>query len=98
MFLRRDLPQFLEPDAKLLRLAVPGKIEFRDQLLGERAACAFGEQRVLGAQLHAARERALVVSVSSDAHVAGRDADHFPTVAVKHLGGREAWIDFDAKR
>src|SRR4051794_38374203 len=98
MFLRRNLPQLLEPDAELLRLAILGKTELRDQLLGERAARALGEQRVLGTQLHAARERVLVVAVFADAHVAGGDAGDFAARAVEHLGGRETWIDFNAKR
>ena len=97
MLLGRDLPQLLQPDAELLRLAVSCEIEFRDDQLGERAARALREQRVLGAQLHAARERVLVLAVLPDAHVAGRDADDFAALAIEHFGGREARIDLDAE-
>ena len=74
VFLRRDLPELLQSDAEFLRLAVVREPESRNQRLGETAARAFGEQRVFGAQLHAAREAVLVLAVLADAHVAGRDA------------------------
>ena len=54
VLLRRDLPELLEAEAEFLRLAALGQAELRDQLLAEIAARAFGEQRVFGAQLHAA--------------------------------------------
>ena len=59
VLVRRDLPQLLQPDAEFLRLAIAGELERCDQRLGEDAARAFGEQRVLGAQLHAAGEDAV---------------------------------------
>ena len=46
VFRRIDLPDFLEPDAEFRRLRVGVEREFRDQLLGQAAARAFGEQRV----------------------------------------------------
>ena len=48
-----DLPDFLHAEAELLRLAAFGEVVFGDELLGQRAARAFGEEDVLAAQLHA---------------------------------------------
>ena len=59
VLVRRDLPELLQAEAEFLRLAALGQSVFRDQLLRQAAARAFGEQRVLGAQLHAAGEVAL---------------------------------------
>ena len=97
VFLGLDLPQLLEADAVLLRLAALGQIELGDELLGERAARALGDDRVLAAQLHAAREAVGRLAVLADAHVAGRDADHRALVVVEHLGRREARIHLDAQ-
>ena len=38
-----DLPQFLEPDSKFLRLAFRAKVELCHQLFAEAATRAFGE-------------------------------------------------------
>src|SRR5580692_10888618 len=73
MAIRRDLPQFLEADAEFRRLAVAVKPEADDQRLGQMAARAFAEQRVLAAQLHAAGEGVLRLAATADAHVAGRN-------------------------
>ena len=51
-----DLPQLLDADAIGLRVLALAQVESRHQLLGQRAAAAFGEQRIVGAQLHAALE------------------------------------------
>src|SRR5437588_11076470 len=42
VFLRRDLPQLLQSDTELLRLAILVELEAADELLGERSARAFG--------------------------------------------------------
>ena len=97
MLVRRDLPQLLQADAEFLRLAVLRQAEALDQHLGEAAARALGEQRVLAAQLHAAGEARFVVSVLADAHVAGGDAGD-RVVLEQHLGGGKARIDFNAER
>ena len=94
---RIDLPQFLEADAEFLRLAPRGKAEFGDQLLAERAARAFGEERVFAAQLHAAGKTRLAVAVAGDSHVAGGDADDLAVVAEQHFGRGKARIDLDAQ-
>ncbi|MGY4318979.1 hypothetical protein ACVWW1_008306 [Bradyrhizobium sp. JR3.5] len=80
------------------RLRVGVELELRDQLLGQRAARALREQRVLAEQLHAAGVGILVAAVLGDAHVAGRDAAHRALVVIEHLGGGEARIDLDAER
>ena len=71
--------------------------EAPDQLLRQRAAAAFGEQRVARAQLHAALEIVGGFAVLADAHVAGGDADDAP-VLLQQFGGGEAGIDLDAQR
>src|SRR5690348_3382632 len=97
VLIRLDLPELLQPDAELLRLASVGKMETRDELLAEIAARAFREQCVLGAQFHAAGVRVLLLSALADAHVAGRNARD--RVALEqHLRRGEAGIDLDAER
>src|SRR5262249_33212447 len=98
VLLRRDLPQLLEADAELLRLAAPLEPGAAAPLLCRAAPPAFGKQRVLGAQLHAARERVLGLAFLSHAHVAGRDADDLAVRSVENLGRGEARIDLDADR
>ena len=99
VLLRRDLPELLQADAEFLRLAALARgRSVGDQLLAEAAARAFGEQRVFGAQLHAAGEAVLGLAVLADAHVAGGDAGDRAVVVEQHLGGGKARIDFDAER
>ena len=98
VLVRRDLPKLLQAEAEFLRLASLAEFEPRDQLLAEIAARAFGEQRVFGAQLHAAREGVLRLAVLADAHVAGGDAGDRAVVVVENLGRGKARIDFDAER
>ena len=97
VFVRGDLPEFFQADAEFLRLAVLRKPVARDQPFGETAARAFGEHGVFAAQLHAAGEARLVVSVLADAHVAGGNAGD-RVVLEQHFGGGKARIDFDAER
>ena len=98
VLVRRDLPELLEAEAEFLRIAAFAEPEFGDQLLAEIAARAFGEQRVFGAQLHAAGETVLRLAVLADAHVAGGDAGDRAVVVVEHFGGGKARIDLDAER
>ena len=67
------------------------------ELLGERAARALGDDGVLAAQLHAAREAVGRLAVLAQPHVAGGDADHGALVVGEHLGGGKARIDLDAE-
>ena len=59
---RRNFPQFLDADAVDLRIEA---VEFfaRDEVLGERAARAFGQHGDFGAQLVAGREVSLGLAV-----------------------------------
>src|ERR1043166_9562558 len=66
----RDLPQLLDAEAELLRLPAAVEPVVGDQDLRQAATRAFGEQRVLGAQLHAAREVAARRAVLGNAHIA----------------------------
>ena len=98
MLFRRDLPQFLEPDAEFRRFVAVAEAEAGDQRLREAAAGALGEQRIFRPQFHAAGEGILRLAILADAHIAGGDALDLAVRPVKHLGGREAGIDFDAER
>ena len=98
MLFRRDLPQLLQAEAELLRIAAFAEAELGDELLAEIAARAFGEQRVFGAQLHAAGEAVLGLAVLADAHVAGGDAGDRAVVVEQHFGRGKARIDLDAER
>ncbi len=95
---RRHLPQLLEADAEFLRLAALVEAETLQQDLAQAAARAFGKQRVLGAQLHAAGEAVLAMAVLGDAHVAGGDAGDRAVGVEQHLGSGKAGIDLDPER
>src|SRR4029078_10002213 len=89
-----DLPDFLQADAELRRLAFGVEREFRDQLLAQAAARAFGEQRVFAEQFHAAGVGILVAAVPGDAHVAGGDAAHRAGFVVDTLALDKTPSDF----
>src|SRR5262249_57363378 len=97
MFYRGNLPQLLQTEPKFLRSATLAQGEPLLEYLGEVAACALGEQRVLRTQLHAAGEAILVMPVLGDAHVAGGDACHCAVAIEQHLGGGKARIDFNTQ-
>ncbi len=92
-----DLPQLLEAETIGLRPAVAAQVEARDEKLGERAAAALGEQRLLGAQLDAGLEIGGRVAVLADAVRAGRDAGD-ALALVENFGAGETGIDLDAQR
>ncbi len=68
-----DVPQFLDAEAVDLRIDVVELIFF-DELLGERAARAFGEDGDFGAQFVAGRVVVFGLAVFVDALVFGDDA------------------------
>src|SRR5262249_60208942 len=76
MLFRRDLPQLFQAETEFLRLAAFAEAEALHERLGEAAARALREQRVFRAQLHAAGEAILVVTILGETHVAGGDAGH----------------------
>ena len=84
----RDLPQFLDADRELRRLAVLAELQDADQLLGEVAAHAVGEDRDLGLDVGARLEHAARLSVAADAAVAGADADHAVAIEQHRLPGK----------
>ncbi|MGY3293754.1 hypothetical protein ACVWWP_006821 [Bradyrhizobium sp. LM3.6] len=88
----------MSPMPELRRFAVGVQRELRDQLLGQAAAGAFGEQGVLAEQFHAAGEGVLRLAVPADAHVAGGDALHRALLVIEHLGSGKARIDLDTER
>ena len=98
MLLLRHLPQLFQPDAVFLRAALGIEAEAADQLLGERAARAFGEQRVFAGERDAWRVAVLVRAVAGDAHVAGDDALDLAVRPEHRVGDGDARIDLDAKR
>src|SRR6185437_3759064 len=98
MLRRLDLPQLLDADAEGLGIAPLAQLEALEEGLGQRAATAFGEQRLLADQLDAGREMIGRLAVLADPHAAGGDAAHPPRLVVEHLGGGEAGVDLDAER
>ncbi len=72
-------------------------MEAFEQLLGEVAAAALGENGVGRAQLHSGRVVGAMLAGFCDAHVAGGDAGD-AAVFVEHLGGGETGIDLDPQR
>src|SRR5690606_39025846 len=74
--LRLHLPQFLEADAELDRLAAFGEAETVAEPLGQRAARTLADQYVFAHQRHAGRIVRPMAAVPLDAHVAGDDAGH----------------------
>ena len=95
---RIDLPELLETDAEFLRVAAFRETEGGDRLLGQRAARALAEQRVLAAQLHTALVVRAGLARPVDAHVAGRDTDDGTRLVTQQLRRRKARIDLDAER
>ena len=80
-----------------MRLAIGAEFEVGDELLGEGAARAFGNQRVFAVQRHAAHKFALRLAVAADAEVSGCDAGHVAFAVREDLGAGKARIDFDAQ-
>src|SRR5262249_15372447 len=97
MLFRRDLPQLLEAEPELLRLAPLPQSQTLLQELWKAAAGALGEQRVLRAQFHATGETILVMAILGHAHVAGSDAGHGTAAVEQQLRGGKARIDFNAQ-
>ena len=97
MLLLRHLPQLFQPDAVFLRSALGIEAEAPDELLGERAARAFGEKRVLAGERDARRVAVLVRAVAGDAHIAGDDAFDLAVRTEHGVGDGDARVDLDAE-
>ena len=92
-----DLPQLLDAEPVGLRIDALAQAEAGHELLGQRAAAPFGEQRVGSAQFHARRVVRPRFALPRDAHVAGGHAHDAP-VLLQQLGGGEAGIDLHPER
>ena len=68
-----------------------------DQHLGQAAARALGEERVLAAQLHAAREAPFGMAVLRQSHITSGDTRDCAAFK-QQLGRGETWIDFHPQR
>jgi len=93
-----DLPQFFETDSVLLRPACGIKTITGDRLFRQRPARPLREQHILAEQFHPSGEPRLRMTVAADAHVAGRDADDLPLIAVQKLRRRKPGIDLNPER
>ncbi len=98
VLLGRHLPQLFQTDAEFLRARLGVEAELLDQHLRQRAAGAFGEQRIFAGERDARRVVVLVAAVAGHAHVAGDHAFDLAAGAEDHLGDGEARIDLDAER
>src|SRR5260221_12491572 len=98
MLRRLDLPELLEADAEGLRIDPVAQLEALEQGLGQRAAAALGEQRLLADELDAGLDIVDRLADLAEAHGAGSDAAHPPGLVVEHLGGGETGKDLAAER
>src|ERR1700722_9012206 len=94
----RDLPQFFETDSVLLRPACRIETVPSDRPLRQPSSRALREEDIFAEKLHPACESRLRKTVAANAHVARRDADHLPLVAVQELGRRKPRVDLNTKR
>ncbi len=93
-----DVPQLLDADGVVLRVDIGVELEAVDQLLADMSAAAFGEQRVLGAQLHAWGVHAFFrVAFAIDAQVTGDDAAHDAVFVDQRFLGGETRVDLDTQ-
>ncbi len=82
----------------MLRVDVGVELEAVDQLLADMTAAAFGEQRVLGAQLHAWRVHAFLrIAFAVDAKVTGDDTAHDAVFVDQRFLSGEARVDLDTQ-
>src|SRR4030095_16849561 len=85
-----NVPQLLQADRVLLRLAVLAQLELLDQSLGEIAAYTVAEDRHLGVDVHARFVGRLVLAVLAHAAIAGADTDHPNAIGQHVLTGKTA--------
>ena len=95
MFLGPDLPQLLQPDAVDLGIDACAQRKTLLQPPPEMAAAAFGEKRVLRAQLHSWLIGIGGLAVARDAHVSGHHAPDASFCSIEHLRPGKAGEDFD---
>src|SRR3984885_12828623 len=93
-----DLPQFFETDSVLLRPAYRIETVTSDHLLRQRSSGTLREEDIFAEKLHPPCESRLRKTVAANAHIARRDADHLPFVAVQELGRCKPRVDLNTKR
>src|ERR1700734_2245351 len=92
-----DLPQFFETDSVLLRPAYRIETVTSDRPLRQRSSRALREEDIFAEKLHPLCESGFRMTVAANAHIARRDADYLPLVAVQELGRRKSRIDLNSK-
>ena len=80
-----NFPDFFHAEAVFLHVAVGGKVKLFDDLLGERATHAFGEEHVFAVQFHARLIVWPLGAVSVLAEFACDDAFNFAVIAKHQL-------------
>ncbi len=98
MLFSRDVPQLLDAEPVNLRLAIGIELEVGLHPLGQAAARALGEERILRVQFHPRLVVGLVAAVGGDAHVLRRHAHHRAAIVEQHFGRREPGEDLHAQR
>src|ERR1700684_1849496 len=94
MVLLRQFPEFFQTEPECLRRTSIGKPVARDKLLGQRTACAFGDQYVLSTQSDSRRVVRLAATVACDAEIAGYDAGDLSPIPEFDVHCGKARIDF----
>src|SRR5690554_467071 len=74
VFGRVDVPQFLDPDAVVLRVFTLIEFEVPDQAFAQVTTTAFGKQGVLGTQLHTRHVTVFLGAIPGNTHIAGDHA------------------------
>ena len=90
-----DLPELFHADAVFLRLAVLGKIVFRDRPFRERSAHAFAEEDIFAQKLHARLVARPWRAIGVFAKLARDHAFDLAAIAVNELGTGHAGEDLD---
>src|SRR5262249_4102686 len=90
-------PELFEADAKFLRFAILVEAKFGDELLGERAARALGNQRIFAEKLDAPGKAAFEAAIAGNSHIAGRDAHNLAAAAIYKLRARKSGKNIDAQ-
>src|SRR5262249_19661123 len=93
----RNFPQLLQPDAKFLRAGLGIEAVPPDELLGERAARALGDEGVFAEDRDPRRVVVLVAPVAGDALVAGDHALDRAVLAEDRFRHGDAGINLDAR-
>ena len=85
---RGKLPQFLDPDAVGLRIAVTVQLKAANQLFSQRAARALGKDDDLGFQIVPRLEIGFLLAILVDAFVVGANAGDAPRVEQQFRAGK----------